>query len=239
MSLFKKSLLGVAIAFGIIFVFWFPLALGLMAGFPFALWTDNKLKPVGPRATFGESVDCLIQYEAERNPEGFDSLDSKMVTFCFPPQTAAKRKALIACFNRFERIVDSHEWPKDNLRACRWDGPPAVSTPFAIGNVEAVPAVPRVGKRFVLKVGMTSSDPAFPRQPADIFEAVKVNVWIDDDKQVFEYLNDWDWEVPADGKLHVSFMVPKTAAGTRLAIKVFLKPNAPGSTKLVAYTVRR
>jgi hypothetical protein len=240
MSLFKKSLLGVAIAIGIIFALSTPLALGLMAGFPFALWTDNKkVEPVGARATFGESVDCLIQYEAERNPGGFDSLDSKMVAFCFPPQTAAKRKALIVCFNRYERIVDSHEWPKDNMRACRWDGLPAVSTPLAFGKVEAVPAVPRAGRRFVLKVGMTTSDPAY-RQPADIFRAVSVNVWINADTQLaYEYLNNWEWEVPADGKLHVSFMVPKTAEGMLLAIKFFLKPDAPGSTKLVAYTVRR
>jgi hypothetical protein len=257
MSLPKKVLVGLATAVAIISVLWFPLALGLMAGFPFALWMDEpKLEPVGARATFEESVDCLIQYPAERLPlEGFYGLDSKMVAFCFPPQTAAKKKALIACFNRYERIVRSSDWPKENMRACRWDGLPAVSTPFAFGKVEAVPAVPRAGKRFVLKVGMTSGGSAFrlrttapppplvggahPEQPWDIFEAVSVEVWIDDDKQVYEPLNDWDWEVPADGKLHVSFMVPKRAAGTRLTIQVFLKPDAPGSTKLVAYTVRR
>jgi hypothetical protein len=86
-------------------------------------------------------------------------LDPEKVAFCFPPQTAATRKALIACFNRYERNHPAHAgWPENNMRACRWDGLTAVPTPFAFGGAVAEPTPPRAGERCVVKVGVTGTD---------------------------------------------------------------------------------
>jgi len=94
MSLLKKVLLSFAAAIAIISVFWLPLALGLMAGFPF--WMDEPdVKPVGARPTFKESAECLFQhryYSAEQDLGV--RLNSDEVAFCFPPQTPAKKREL-------------------------------------------------------------------------------------------------------------------------------------------------
>jgi hypothetical protein len=236
MSLLKKVLLSFAAAIAIISVFWFPLALGLMAGFPFALWMDEEdVKPVGARPTFKESAECLFQrryYSAEQDLGV--RLNSDEVAFCFPPQTPAKKKALIACFNRYERNGPEHDWPEENMRVCGWDGLTAVPTPFAFGKVTASPATPRAGKIFLLKVGVTGSNSAREEVDSAIATgALEVVVWI-------EYTPlDFALAFPADEKMHVSFKVPKTAAGKRLRITLTIAPDAPGSTKFVAFTVRR
>jgi hypothetical protein len=164
MTRMKKLLLGLGIAVTLIFVLWLPLALGLMAGFPFALWRDDEVEPVGASATFEESADCLFQYR--HYSAGRDlgvRLDSEKVAVCFPPQTTAGKQALIVCFNRYERNHPNHEgWPEENMEACKWDGLTAVPTPYGLAfsdDVVAVPAVPRAGKPFVVKVGVTAATP--------------------------------------------------------------------------------
>jgi hypothetical protein len=234
MSLLKKVLLSFAAVIAIIAVFWFPLALGLMAGFPF--WMDEPdVKPVGARPTFKESAECLFQhryYSAEQDLGV--RLNSDEVALCFPPQTPAKKKALIACFNRYERDGPEHDWPEENMRVCGWDGLTAVPTPFAFGKVAASPVPPRAGKVFLLKVGVTGSNSAREEVDSAIATgALEVVVWVEDTPL------DFALTFPADGKLHVKFKVPKTAAGKRLRITLTIAPDAPGSTKFVAFTVRR
>jgi hypothetical protein len=103
-NLRKKLLFGTAVAVACIVALWLPLGLGLMAGFPFSLWTDDKVKPVGAHATFQESADCLMEYRYYRAKRDLGPrLDSGKVAFCFPPQTAARKQALIACFNENHR----------------------------------------------------------------------------------------------------------------------------------------
>ena len=117
MSLLKKGLLGCAIAIAGIAILFVPLALGLMAGFPF--WMDETLEPVGDRASFEESADCLFQHR-HNSAEGRDlgvRLDNEKVAFCFPPQTSARREALITCFNNYEQEHAGHVgWPEDNMQ---------------------------------------------------------------------------------------------------------------------------
>lgn len=233
----KKVVLGLAIAIALIWALWLPLALGLMAGFPFALWQDEReVKPVGTHAKFEESADCLFQYRYESAEHDLGAqLDSDKVAFCFPPQTAAKEKALIACFNSYERNGPEHEWPEENMRVCTWDGLPAIPTPFGFGEVVAVPAVPRAGKRFVLKVGVRGGgDSAVEEVNAAIgSEALEVVVW-------HEYTPlDFALGFPADGMIHVNFTVPRTAGGQRLKVTLTIARDAPGGTKFVAFRVRR
>jgi hypothetical protein len=236
----KKGLLGLAIAIACILTLFLPLALGLMAGFPFALWMDEEVEPVGARATFEESADCLFQYRYYNAGRDLGvRLNSEEVAFCFPPQTAAKKKALIACFNRYERNhPDQGGWPEDNMWSCTWDGLTAVPTPFAFGKVVAVPPVPRAGKRCVLKIGVTGSDSAEEEVNAAI-ETGSLDVLVTiggvngiplDIEYGFFY---------ADGKIHVNFTVPKTAEGKRLTIKLKIGADIPTGTKIVAFTVGR
>ncbi len=73
---------------------------------------------MGGRATFDESADCLAGYERwiADTPQP-KRLDNDKVADCFPTQTAAKKKALIACFNNYERNHLDHEgWPASNMR---------------------------------------------------------------------------------------------------------------------------
>ena len=243
MSRLKKVLLGFAIAFALILVFWLPLALGLMAGFPFALWSEEpEVEPVGARATFAESADCLFQhryYSAERDLGV--RLDSEDVALCFPPQTAATKEALIACFNRYERNHPDHSsWPEDNMHACRWDGVAAVPAPFAFGDVVAVPAVPRAGKRIVLEVGVTGvtgSDSA----EEDVDTAIETGTL--DVVVTIGGVNGTPLDIAldhADGKIQVTSTVPRTAEGKRLTIKLMIgAAETPSGTKIAAFTVRR
>lgn len=235
MNLLKKGLLGVAIAIAVIAILFVPLALGLMAGFPFALWTDEKFEPVGARATFEESADCLFQhrhYSAGRDLGV--RLDSKEVAFCFPPQTPATRKALIACFNKYEQEHDGHVgWPEDNMQGCAWAGvTDAAPDGFAFGEATAVPAMPRVGKRFRLTVGVMDSD--FDANAAVQDDAVAVSVTIGDGTPL-----SYDWGADADGKIYVEFTVPETTEGMPLTI--ILTPAAHSATgeKIVTFTVGR
>jgi hypothetical protein len=114
-------------------------------------WLDPPT--VGATATFGESADCLFRYgNAFAGRDQGVRLDNDKVASCFPKQTAAKKKALIACFNTYERNHPNHPgWPEENMRRCTWDGLTAVPAPFGFGKAVAVPAVPRAGRRFVLK----------------------------------------------------------------------------------------
>jgi hypothetical protein len=111
-------------SFWVPFAWWLPSFL-IMIAVVYG-WNDDpaqspaSIPPVGATATFGESEDCLLRYgnEFERV-----RLDHAKVASCFPTQTAAKKKALIACFNTYERNHPGHpEWPADNMKRCTWDG---------------------------------------------------------------------------------------------------------------------
>jgi hypothetical protein len=255
-SLLKKGLLSLAIAAVIIAVLWFPLALGLMAGFPFALW-DDPVEPgvesVGARATFEESVDCLRYW---RDLEG-RRLNNYTVAECFPTQAAAKKKALIACFNKYERNHADHEgWPEDNMRGCTWDGLTAVPVQnvasLAFGKVVAVPAAPRAGKRLVLRVGLTRSDSAEKVNQREVDEddnpALDVAVTIDGENVAIETVEECsscrlsgDRESEywfQEGEIWVKLSVPETAEGKRLAINMTAALyDTPTVTKVVTFTV--
>jgi hypothetical protein len=237
--LLKKAALGFAIATAIIFVFWLPLALGLMAGFPFALWTDDdEVEPVGARATFEESADCLFQYRHYSADRDLGArLDTKKVAVCFPPQSPVRQKALIACFNRYERNHPGHAgWPEDNMLGCRWDGLIAVPTPFAFGKVVAEPPVPRAGRRCIVKVVVTGSDSAAEEVNSAIRTgalAVAVTVGGLDGGTPL----DFELKLGSDNKIHVSFMVPATAEGKLLTIKLTIAPDTPRGTKIAEFIV--
>jgi hypothetical protein len=254
-SLLKKGLLGLGITAVLISVLWFPLALGLMAGFPFALWEDpvEPVDPVGARATFEESAAC-VGYYAEGH-----RLDKDSVAFCFPTQTPAKENALIACFNTYERNHPDHEgWPEKNMRGCTWDGLTAVPVrnvaSLAFDKVVAVPTAPLAGKPFVLRVGLTRSDSAAKIKERVVDEtdnpAVNVAVTIGGENVAVETVegcapcrlsgNPESEYWFSDGKIWVRFTVPETAAGKRVAIKMTVaEHDTPTVTKDVTFTVRR
>lgn len=268
MSLLKKVLLGFAIVIAIISMVWLPLALGLMAGFPFALWDDpgDPVAPVGARATFDESADCLAGYELwiadTSQPK---RLDNDKVADCFPTQTAAKRKALIACFNNYERNHPDHEgWPESNMRGCTWDGlttvPARNVASLSFGKVVAVPAAPHAGKPFLLDVGVTRSDSAAKieqRYEGDLENPyLDVAVTVNGENVALESVEGCSQCLPpgdpesvysySDGKIEVKFRVPDTAEGKRLAIRMAaaVSPRSrtgetPTATKVVTFTVAR
>ena len=268
MSLFKKVLLGFAIAIAIISLVWLPLALGLMAGFPFALWDDpgEPVAPVGARATFDESADCLAGYELwiADTPQP-KRLDNDKVADCFPTQTAAKKKALIACFNNYERNHPDHEgWPESNMRGCTWDGLTTVPirnvASLAFGKVVAVPAAPHAGKPFLLNVGVTRSDSAAKieqRHEGDLENPyLDVAVTVNGENVALESVEGCSQCLPpgdpesvysySDNKIEVKFRVPETAEGKRLAIRMAaaVRPDSrtgetPTATKVVTFTVAR
>ena len=128
MNLGKKALLGFSLAVAGIVILFLPLSLGLMAGFPFGLWTDEEADQVDDHATFAESADCLLRYANPMAGREFSvKLDNDRVAHCFPRQTTKKKKTLIVCFNTYERNHPDHVgWPEDNLRGCPWDGRAAV-----------------------------------------------------------------------------------------------------------------
>lgn len=258
MKVVKYILIAIA---GIVMIGFLPLALGLMAGFPFALW-EERAQPVGARATFEESADCLDGYELwiapTSQPRG---LDNGKVAACFPTQTAAKRKALIACFNKYERSHPDHEgWPEDNMRGCTWDGVVAVPVQnvasLAFGNAVAVPAAPRAGEPFALQVRVTRSDSAAKRVHTaliDSWPVVDVKVTVDGENVALESVG-----VPcpscaigcecsrvttpeywfSDSELQMKFVVPETAEGKRLAIRMTAEQaDTPTATKVATYAV--
>jgi hypothetical protein len=168
-------------------------------------------------------------------------LDSEEVAVCFPPQTAPKEQALIACFNRYERNHPGHAaWPEDNLGACRWDGLTVVPTPYglAFGDVTAVPAVPRAGQPFVLEVGITGGDAAGKKVNAAIETgALAAGVTLGGVNNGIPL--DFEYGFHADGKIHVTLTLPRTAQGKRLTIKLTIGADTPTGTKVVPFTVGR
>jgi hypothetical protein len=229
-SLLKKVLIGVGITIAGIWMLFLPLALALMAGFPFSLWADEEIEPVGTRATFAASADCLSRSRAELE------LDSEKAASCFPPQTAAGRKALIACFNGYERNHPGHVgWPEDNMQGCSWDGVIEVAAPrgLTLGHVTPFPAVPRAGERFVVTVG------AAGRRPGDLTTALEtgaldVLVTIGDGKPLSR-----TYGARRFGNIYVELTPPKTAAGKRLTITLTLAEHRPTPTgaRVLTYTV--
>lgn len=242
MRLLKKVLLGLAIAIAIISVVWFPLALGLMAGFPFALWDDpgEPVAPVGTRATFEESAECLAGYELWiANTSQPKRLDNDKVADCFPTQRAAKKKALIACFNNYERNHPDHEgWPERNMRGCTWDGLTTVPVrnvaSLAFDKVVAVPAAPHAGKRFVINAPLTRSDSNAKieqRGELDISNPVlDVTVTVNGENVALESVAGCSECLPpgdaesvywfSDNEIRVEFTVPEATEGKRMAIEM-------------------
>jgi hypothetical protein len=202
-------------------------------------WLDPPT--VGATAAFAESADCLFRYgNAFAGRDQGVRLDNDKVASCFPRQTAATKKALIACFNTYERNHPNHPgWPEENMRRCTWDGLTEVPAPFSFGKAVAVPAIPRAGRRFVLEVGVTGSDSAADEADTAIKTGtLDVFVLIDGAHGVYTPLS-FTEGLHADGKIHVSFTVPKTADGMRLTIKLTIAPDTPTGTKIVHFTVRR
>jgi hypothetical protein len=253
----KKVLLGLAITAVVIWLLWLPLALGLMAGFPFALW-DDPVEPgvesVGARATFEESADCLRFW---RDVEG-RRLNEANVADCFPTQTAAKKKALVGCFNGYERNHPDHDgWPEDNMRGCTWDGLIAVPVKnvasLDFGKVVALPAEPRAGRSFILRVGLTRGDSAEKVKQRDVDDddnpTLNVGVTIDGKNVPIETVEGCSpcrlsgaraseyWF--SEGEIWVKFPVPETAAGKHVAIRLTAALNdTPTIKKVVTLTVR-
>ena len=222
----KKVLIGVAIAIASIVILFLPLSLGLMAGFPFGLWSDEAVD-VGARATFDESADCLLRYaNAMAGREFSVKLDNDRVAHCFPEQTPTRKKALIACFNTYERQHPDHAgWPEDNMRGCAWAGRPAFRAPFAFGKVVAVPAVPRAGRHFLLKIGTTGKGAI---ETGTLFPFVTIDGYNGDVPR------DVMLEHYPDGNLHLSFTLPNTSKGRRLTIEL---TTPPGKETLVRKTM--
>jgi hypothetical protein len=252
----KKVLLGLGISAVVVWFLWLPLALGLMAGFPSALWDDPVeagVESVGARATFEESADCLRYW---RDVEG-RRLNDTTVADCFPTQTATKKKALVACFNNYERNHPDHgRWPEDNMRGCTWDGLTSVPVKnvasLDFGKVVAAPPAPRAGRSFTLRIGLTRGDSA---------EKIKQRIVDEDDNPALEVAVTIDGEIvpietvegcspcrlsgePAseywfeESEIWVKFPVPATAAGKPLAIRMTAALyDAPTIKKVVRLTV--
>jgi hypothetical protein len=232
---------------GVPVVWWFPSFL-LMIAVVYG-WNSDLQSPraaVYATATFEESADCLHYWHGS---EGW-GLGDFNVAHCFPTQTAAKKEALIVCFNKYERNHPDHNgWPEDNMRGCTWDGLTAVPAhnvaSLAFGNVVAVPATPRAGKLFVLRVGVTRSDSAAKvvhTALIDSWPVVNVAVKIDGEKVAIKSVGAPDvtgseyWFF--DSKIRMKFTVPKTGEGKRLAIKMTAaQSDTPTATKVVTFTV--
>jgi hypothetical protein len=204
----------------------------------------NFQSSVNATATFEESADCIRYW---RSAYGWRIDD--YLAYCFPTQTAAKKEALVACFNTYEREHPDHDgWPEDNMRGCTWDGLVAVSarnvTSLVFGRVEALPAVPRAGERFVLLVGLTRTESAAKVVHTEIDDddvaGLDVAMTIDGENVAINPLFEPSFTEPGywfeEGKLRLRFTVPKTAEGKRLAIKITAEADTT-VTKVVAFTV--
>ena len=123
------------------------------------------------------------------------------------------------------------------MAVCRWDGLAAAATPYGLtfGDATAVPAVPRAGRRFVVKVGVLGGDAAGEEVNAAIrsgaLAAVGTIGGVDGAPL------DLDLGYEADGRIHVGVTVPQTAAGKRLTIKLTNGPETHTGTKTVSFTV--
>lgn len=239
----------------------FVLALGLMAGFPFAL-SEDRAEPVGARATFDESADCVDGYELWIAPTDEPrTLDIAKVAACFPVQPAAKERALIACFNEYERIHPDHDgWPEDNMRGCTWDGLVAVPvrnvTTLVFGKVVAKPAAPRAGEPLFLRVRVVREDSAAKRVRSpliDFHPVVDVAVTVDGENLPIKSVG-----VPcvscavgcgcervttpehwfSGSSIGMKLTVPETAGGKHLAIRMTAELGETATaTKLATFTV--
>jgi hypothetical protein len=213
-----------------------------MAGFPFSLWDDpgKPVAPVGARATFQESAECLDGYDqwiADTSEPR--RLDSEKATECFPTQTPAKRNALIACFNDYERNHPDHDgWPEDNMRGCVWDGLSAVPirnvASLTLEEAIAVPSLPRAGERFVLTVPVTRTDSnakPYQRGETDIANPrLEVGVTVDGQNVALESVEGCSECLPSadpesvywfsDDTVRIEFIVPEATEGERLAIQI-------------------
>jgi hypothetical protein len=248
--------IGVAIAIAAVWLLWLPLALGLMAGFPFGLWADQDepgIESVAARATFTESADCLRYW---RDVEG-RTLNDSNVADCFPTQPAARKQALIACFNDYEHDNPGHDrWPEANMHGCTWDG--LVDVPvrnvarLKFEQVVARPAVPRPGLPLLISVGLTRHDSAakveesVPENPAlDVSVTVggePVEIGSVEDCSVCRLSGDPEaehWFDDREGEVQVRFPVPDDAVGKRLTIRMEARmPDTPPATKAVSYSLR-
>lgn len=213
----------------------------LVVGGTVWVWESTlKQHPVGATATFDESADCLVRYVNALSVGNWE-LDAGSVEDCFPRQTVAKRKALIACFNKYERshsATDHKGWPEDNMRGCRWDRVADVGS-LDLGNPLAVPAVPRAGKRFDLTVGVTRNDSAGEVADAAITTDMTLDVAVTIDGEVVVTTPLTHLEYGFDRRVHVSLTLPETAAGKRLTIKMTIAADRLTATKIVTFTVAR
>jgi hypothetical protein len=187
-------------------------------------WLDAP--SVGATATFEESAKCLYRYgNALAGRDQGTRLDNGKVAACFPPQTEKSKAALISCFNTYERTHPGHDfslhgsWPEDDMRGCTWDGRPAVPAhPFAFGRVVAVPPVPRAGKPFLLKVGVSGSDSSADEVSTALRSGaldVLVTTGGEHSPSVDIFL-----EFNRDGTIHMECTVPKNTGGAPLRIEL-------------------
>ena len=255
MNLPKKPLLwfGVALAISAGLPLLFFVTLGfLLTGWP--LWHEEPgaVAPVGDTSTFEESAECLFLWYSYDRPEWDQSelldrregrLVNHAVAACFPTQRAATQLALIACFNEYQRQhqnrpTDDVDWPEHNLEGCTWDGLATDPVPYdlAFGDVVAVPAVPRAGKRFMLTIGVTGRDSVV----ADVNDVIRtdaldVSVTIGDNDSPLSFEHGAD----RDGDIYVELMVPRSAEGMRLTVTLTLAAHTPTGEKVVTFTVGR
>ena len=110
------------------------------------------------------------------------------------------------------------------MRGCAWDGRSVVRAPFAFGKVVAVPAVPRAGRHFLLKVGTTGK----AIETGTLFPFVTIEGYDEDVPR------DVLLEHYPDGNIHLSFTLPKRSEGRRLTIEL---TTPPGKETLVRKTM--
>jgi hypothetical protein len=204
---------------------------------------SSELRPVGATATFGESADCLVRYGKNLAGLGEWRLNNDNVADCFPMQTAAKKRALIACFNTYERNHTDHKgWPEDNMEGCTWAGLTTAPAPHVVsvtfGKVVAVPDPPRAGKRFDLTVAVKRTDSAEKVANTGFDDTTPfLGFAITMDGEDIDNLVDEVIDPPFSGRLHVRFTVPRMAEGKRLAITLTIAADSPTATKVVTFTV--
>jgi hypothetical protein len=201
---------------------------GALAGCSWWLYSGSvELETVGDAATFDESAECVLRYGNARAGRPFTvRLNDDRVDACFPPQRAATQRALIACFNDYERAHRGHTyWPEDNMRGCTWDGlilPELEGVTF--GPIVAVPAPPRAGRRVLVKVGVSPDDDATEIVHAAVGSGdLEVELSVDEDFTKTPLSMEWGLE--EDGTIHVDSTVPGSASGKRLTLTLKTAPN--------------
>ena len=213
------------------------IALGVAGFTAWLYWTSVRLHTVGDSATFEESAECLYLYSNDLAGRPYSlRLDGSRVEACFPPQTAAKTKALITCFNTYEREHRGHfDHPGGNLRACAWEGVTAsrgIAT-VIFGKVVAVPAVPRAGRRVVLELETRAADAEIIHE-AVASDTLEVDLRIDGDESTDPTFPRQAYGLDADGKFRVNTVVPAKAAGKRVTLTMTTAPDTPSAVTTVA-----